>query len=148
MLDLTFWIDRLKAHVTLTGGRILGAADLHGVFRYDRSTQNRHPSIPIPAVCVLREDESAGPNERLQGPVRQRIRYRVSVVSMVRNVRDPRGEAADDDLQPLRGQILSALIGWTPPDAETPVEFAAGRRLAFDDQVLMWGDVFTTYGWR
>ena len=138
MIDLAHWIERLSMRVPTLAGRVAGAADLAAA---------AEDAVAPPAAWVLREDEQAAPNERLQGPVRQRLRCRVSVVLAVENVADARGEAADADLLALRRAVFAALIGWTPPGAETPVELAAGGRLGFDDQILWWGDLFTTYTW-
>lgn len=134
-MDLAPWLHRLDLCVPQVSGRIFGAADL-------AAAAGARPRVP--ALFVLREDERARPNERLQGPALQAVRHHVSVVAAVRNVRDPRGEAADAELLSLRQEVMAALLGWIPPDCQTPVEYAHGRRLGFDDQVLWWGDVFAT----
>lgn len=90
-----------------------------------------------PAAYVLHSAESAGANTRVNA-VAHRVTAQFSVLLAVRNLRDPKGDAAVDECEDLRSQVRAALVGWQPtPDSEQ-IELGGGELLSFDDQVLLW----------
>lgn len=97
----------------------------------------------VPAAFVLPMSEEAGQNEIIGG-VQQAVRMRFAVMVAIRNVADPRGEAAIDELVAARSAVLDALINWLPAGATQPIEFGGGQVAAVTDRYLWWQDEFTT----
>ena len=130
-MDIQPIIDRLKNG--LAGMRkVGGAADLAAV---------QAGKIPAPSVFVLPATERAA---GAQSTVHiQRKHATFSVVLAVSNKSSAQGDAAVRDLEPLRKQVETLLLGWAP-DGFDPFDFTAGHLVSFDDQVLIWMDDFQT----
>lgn len=138
-MDLSPILARLQDQ--LTGFKRIGsAADLESL---------GHGAAPTPAAYLLPLAESAEDNA-LIGGFDQRLSVQFAVIVAVSNKQDAAGAAAMGDLEPLRAQIHSALLGWAP-DASTgePVGFVSGHLVSFENAQLWWMDEFhvTTY-WR
>lgn len=139
MLDLEQVIARLEAMESAPGTKLFrqvgGAADLASL----KGVVRKHP-----AAFVLPESERSDPP--LAGSTLQTQATRFSVVLVVKNRRDPRGEAAQQEFKPVREILLSSagLLGWTPDSAATCVIHAAGDINDFDDASLYWIDAFET----
>lgn len=67
-----------------------------------------------PAAYVLVEEEQSGDNERMTGPVLQRVEADIAVVIITRNVSDAIGGAAAGDIDALKAVVRKALIGFVP----------------------------------
>ena len=67
----------------------------------------------------------------------------LGIVMAVRNVADPKGNAASVDMEALRIAVRTALLGWNATGTD-PFEFAAGGLLAFRDGHLWWQDSYRT----
>jgi hypothetical protein len=66
------------------------------------------------------------------------------VLYVVSNLRDVPGQAALDDLEPLRRAVKRALTGWTPSRRYEEVRFFLGELAQMEgDGKLWWGDEFT-----
>jgi hypothetical protein len=138
LFDLSLVRARLKAEAP--GLRIVaGAADLAAL--------RDAPPLVLPAAYVLPLSESPGRSTSGTVLVSQRNAVRFAVVLAAANLRDARGEAAQDDLRVARESALAALIGWEPDPAIEVIEFAAGRLVSLSDQVLWWQDEFLTAHW-
>ncbi|MFZ4537820.1 phage tail terminator protein [Propionivibrio sp.] len=131
-MNLAPVLARLKSQ--LTGFVVIGgAADL-------QSIDNDAP--PAPSCFLVMTSEVAEDNTLLGG-YEQRLTIGFSVVLVVSNVADATGSAAMGDLEALRSQVKTALIGWPPePAIGEPVRYAAGHQLRFDDGLLWWADEF------
>lgn len=135
-MDLSPILARLQAGSTgiVAFGR---AAD------FTSASQNLRQKTP--AAFLLNLAERAGQNQYI-GVVGQLLTARFGVVLAIQNLRDPQGEAAQDDLEPIRIAVRSALLGWTPDSADSPCVCSGGRLLALHANVLWWQDDFeTTY---
>lgn len=97
-----------------------------------------------PSAFVLETSNRALPNES-GSLVSQLVEVRFGVIYAVRNLRDPRGDAAKLDLQVLRQAVINSLHGWKETGTDNlPTEYAGGQVLSLDDQVLWWQDDFLT----
>lgn len=91
-------------------------------------------SVPVamPAAYVLIEAEASGQNARATGgPVLQRCEADVAVIIITANVSDATGGAAAGDIETLKRQVRTALIGFVPASSDdgTPVEHISGELL-------------------
>ena len=120
--------ERLRAE---TGREVFGAT------RLAAAEKDRHRD----AIYVIFLGRTASDN-RLQTSVRQTVTISMGVVTALKNVRDKRGEAALGEVEEVTSEILLALLGWTPPDADGPVFFRAGRVAAFTAPTLFWQDEY------
>ncbi len=98
----------------------------------------------VPAAFVVPLMDSATPNRMLSGAVEQRVAERFGVILAVSNVRDQRGQAANEDLEGVRKSVIAALLGWQPAAGYDPVEYGGGRMLSLINPVLWWQLEFTT----
>lgn len=139
-MNMTPIIDRLVAQVAVLKS-VEGAAALADAMadgpRY------------LPSAFVIEETEKPGENELVQA-VHQEVVVTFLVVYVLGNVRDTRGDAASDDLEPLRNPTIAALLGWMPAGAETAIEYGGGELVDLDaNKNLWWQDRFkTTYSLR
>jgi len=104
------------------------------------ASETEPPATPAAYVMLLREVPS--PSE-VEGCVIQQIGVRIGVVYAIKNVADVKGAAAQVDLKALRAAGQTALLGWSPTDAE-PLERGPGNLLAFKNRVLWWQDEYLT----
>lgn len=125
---------RLSSQVA-TLKKVGGSADLTSA---QQDLKNK-----LPAAYVVENRETPGPNE-IVTLVSQRNATRFSVVLALQNLRDPRGEAAQQALRPIRVSIITALLGWPPGPEYDVCLFGGGRLLKLDDGVLWWQDDFVT----
>ena len=124
---LADWRARLAER---TDFHALGAAD------FGRARQD----VRRDTLYVMYTSED--PDVRRETVPNQLHRYGVSVVLAIRNSRDPRGQAALDDVEERREPVLRALIGWTPPGASGRVSFSGGRLRDISADGLWWEDRF------
>lgn len=134
-LDLSLWIQRLKDQATVLKD-VGGAAQLSAARTSLRVT---------PVAFVVPADDSPAGGPGVPEPViHQFVHTTVKVVLAVKNVSDPTGQAALDELHPIRVAVWDALIGWKPPGAELVVQYGGGRALLFGDATLWWEEAFKT----
>ncbi|MCC7413318.1 MAG: hypothetical protein IT495_17010 [Gammaproteobacteria bacterium] len=126
-------IARLRTEVSALRD-VTGAADL----RAAGITLKRWP-----AAWVVLTGEQAQANQ-LATAVSQRVVATVGVVLGARDVSDATGTAAREALEPVRGAVRAALLGWAPDAEYEPCVLRGGRLLAFGDAVLWWLDEFDT----
>lgn len=99
----------------------------------------------FPALFVIPLADSAAPNSLAGQALSQKVTERFGVVSAVRNVADATGEHALNDLQGVRTQIKSKLLGWVPNAECEQVTYLGGNLVKLDnDAVLWWLDTFET----
>lgn len=134
-------IARLRATIGPDGSGIL--RHVAGAAEY-AALDAPPPQARQPAAFVLPLAEVAGPNGLATGPVRQRITATIGVVLLATSLRDPRGEAAADQLGPLCAALRAALIGWQPTVEHDPIEFRRGALVDITEGTLAWQDQFET----
>jgi hypothetical protein len=123
-------IERIKA---LKAFKFVGGAADRAVIKNFSQT--------VPAAYVWPETNDAEGGE-FASDNSQMIRDVFTINFIVRNVRDPRGEAALEEIEALRIKVMDSLIGWVPPNGFTDFRFLRGRRVGFNDQALEWCDYF------
>ena len=96
-----------------------------------------------PAAYVFALEEKPGGND-LANEVEQIVQVRFAVLFAVRNVADPRGEAARRDLQVLRDAVRPQLLGWMPPSCSNVCTLGANNLLRFHDGHVWWQDSYLT----
>lgn len=133
-MDTAPIIERLRARLAAaqSGVRLVGgAADLGAA----------EATAPVtPSVFVMPLSDRASEPEMI-GLHLQRVEQTFSTILVIANRRDARGGAAVDELEALRAQVRTALLGWVPVPAEGEgVAYAGGRLLKFADQRIWWGD--------
>ncbi|MAN51214.1 MULTISPECIES: phage tail terminator protein [unclassified Marinimicrobium] len=97
----------------------------------------------VPGAYVVLTRERPDNQEPRGG--RQRAIVTLGVVVAVRNYRDVTGGELKDALNPILNGVRNALIGWTPPEqGARPMKWAGGDVIDYDDNTLLWGDVFQT----
>jgi hypothetical protein len=136
LLDLAHWVDRLKAECPIFGGRVFQAIP------DDELSIDQHES-PV-AFIYLAGDKSE--ESKLINRTRQRMFSGVAIELAVRRTAtqtDKFNEAASITIRLARTEIFTALIGWQPPDAASPVEHIAGE-LKKEKKALRWADTFNT----
>ncbi len=123
--DLTALVEaRVRAEVTALRGRVQGAADLAALIERDVLPQRR----PYAFVVDLGEDATPpGPGTMI---FRQRVTSLVGVVLIEDKAGDVKGAAARAALTPLVTAVRDALVGWTAPGVDWPVEYRRARLLA------------------
>lgn len=101
------------------------------------------PDSRRPAAFVVPLSEVAGPNV-LVNAVRQRVAAQLGVVFAVGSLRDPRGEQARLDLEAVRAEARTALLGWAPTASHDPFEFLRGDLVDLRDGVVWWQDRYSS----
>lgn len=97
-----------------------------------------------PAAYVLAATESSQENSLSAGAVSQVVSATFSVVIAVANYQDASGKAGHDALQALRGDLMTALVGWQPASATDVVTHVQGSLALYNDSTLWWEDIFRT----
>ena len=134
LFDCQWIISRLKTEVS--GLKLVaGAADLASASADLKQT---------PSVFVIPVGDRASGNRTGTMIVSQNNVTRFAVILAVQNLRDPRGEKAQDVLLPIRTPVMEALHGWQPDAEFDPIEYAQGRLLRMTNQVLWWQDEYLT----
>jgi len=99
------------------------------------------PRERLPAVYVIPIADDAGRNTVVTA-VRQVASSTVGLVYAIGNLRDPRGQAAAQQLETLFDAGRGALVGWKPAEGYGAFTFQRGRAVAFRDSVVWWQDEF------
>jgi hypothetical protein len=74
--------------------------------------------------------------------VAQERMFDFSVITVMSNLRDARGEAAQDEMNELLDPTRKALVGWVPGEGFDPIEANGGQVFEFKDGQLWWQDRF------
>lgn len=99
-------IVQLKTFAPIFNGNIAGAAD-YSVGVRDQTW------MPLPAAYVIYGDSEAEPNTSMN-ELYQRVKETISVVVVVDNSADRRGQEAASNLDIIRASIRSSLLNWRP----------------------------------
>jgi hypothetical protein len=101
------------------------------------------PVARQPAAYVMPLGGSPGANT-LAGSIRQRMQESVGVVVLLGNLRDARGDAAMDAIEPVYRAIRTALVGFVPEPGYEAMQLGPARLLDFADGVIAWQESFST----
>lgn len=97
----------------------------------------------MPAAYVLPLQEV--PVRREADALPQIVEVTIGIVlAVAAEHADPTGAGAVLRIAPVRRAIRQALMGWTPPGAESALAFAGGDLLGVEQGGLWWQDSFTT----
>jgi len=137
-MDLDNVITRIKDNIPEL--RTVGGSVEIAVAREDLRT--------TPAVFVLAATEGSEGNTFGTGGVSQRVTVTFSIVLAVSNYQDSTGKAGHDALQAIRADLMTTLLGWTPPDMVVECEHVQGNLSVYNDSTLWWQDTFKTEFYR
>ena len=130
MLNLAHWIQRLQADPAVEFD-IHSAAALAAAQR-DKGEKGRD------GIYVVPLSDQATEVNNITGLLSQWATVRVGTVLSIRNRRDKRGSKGVDEVYAARLAVRNALLGWTPPDAEEPVQVRNSRLLQMDTEGTIW----------
>lgn len=122
----------------------LMSADLHtieGAAAFAAVLEAQSFNAPSAYLVPLAEQ---GEPSQTYNPVMQRRGMQFGVIWVVQNLYDAQGEAAQTELVAIRDQGFASLIGWEPDGNHEPVQFVRGDLMDFNNQFLLWQDVFAT----
>lgn len=128
-------VDEIKARLNISGtpfALVEGANELAGVI-------DRPPNTP--AAYVFISGETSAANERINGPVLQRMSTDISVVIITENSGSPEDVARD--IEQLKKFGRNQLLGFTPTEAD-PLEHIVGKIQQVKDGMVWFEDVFGT----
>lgn len=131
-------VEHLRQHCHSFEQRIAVALD----FDPDRGQLQ----MDAPAAAVMPDGDDAQPPIS-QNVAVQEITDRFAVVLIVRTASKQRGDKSADDIHLLRAEIWRALIGWSPGDSYSPVEYVGGEVISMNRNItyynLSFESVFT-----
>jgi hypothetical protein len=110
-----------------------GAAELNAV---------KDAPTTTPAAYVLTAKEASGENTRATGPILQLTERDITVAIAVRNMADPRGDAASTDLESIKSWVRGQLIGFVPSDMQQPITHVAGE-ISFSPSAVWFEDTYS-----
>ncbi|MEM6381651.1 MAG: hypothetical protein AAF739_03180 [Pseudomonadota bacterium] len=99
-------------------------------------------NLGSPSAYLFAKDEASGDNERMTGPVLQRLESDVAVVIVVQNVTDAVMGAAADELEPLKTYVRSKLIGFVPDGLDEPIVHVSGQLITAANSTVYFEDVY------
>lgn len=99
----------------------------------------------MPAAYVFVKEEAARPNERMTGPVLQRLEQDIAVVLITENLSDTHGAALGEDLESLKANVNGALLGLVPTNSDdgSPLEYVSGAVLRMQGGVVWHESIFS-----
>lgn len=125
-------ITALRSRAKTFDGRVFGAADWKSL------PQKVNPDQPAAYVIPTREE--AGELESVNG-YRQTVTNVFSVVVIVDNTRDERGQNSIRQLNLIEKELFKSLLGWerrTATDDFSPIVFESGYLVDRDSARLVW----------
>lgn len=107
--------------------------------------ESRQPATP--AAFVIVAEEAAAENERMTGPVLQRVEADIDVLIIDDNLTSARMGDAASDIEELKAFVRSRLIGFVPAGGSEPLSFVSGKLLRAKGGTIWHADTFglTTY---
>jgi len=133
MLDYCLWQQRLDQSFNHIVKKVGFASDIKAVLA--------NAIKKSPSIFVIPKDERATDSDST-ARTRSLITGGVDVLLICADFSDAFGGKASIGLHDLRKQIFDVLVGWTPQDADTPVHFRSGKRMAMHKGLLIWADTY------
>lgn len=122
MIALAPLVARLKA---------AGFAQVEGELELSRADA---PPASGQALFVVSEGETAEPN-RTTGIIDQAITERLAVL-VVTKARPRDKSGTGDAVRDAVGQVKTALVGWTHPEASRPLDYTGSQTLSVDGHLV------------
>lgn len=113
---------------------------VEGAAAFQAAAESNPKVTPCAFVIPLEEN----PLQRSTDVLIQRVWAKVGVILVVRNLKDPKGAAAQEDMTALRNAVKAQLFGWQPASGYDPLERGSGHLLAFRDGHMWWQDIYQT----
>lgn len=133
MLDYRLWQGRLHDEIGDDVKKVGYATDVQSVLK--NAVKNS------PSIFVIPKDEKAT-NRDTTARTRSMMTGGIDVLMIAADFSDALGGKAIDGLHELRKKIFNVLVGWTPADADLPVHFRSGKRMAMHKGLLIWADTY------
>lgn len=135
-LDLDPVFARVRAEVPPLRA-VEGAAEAEAAIAAGR--------VAPPVTYVLLASESAQRNRTATRTFVQQAEAVFGLLTVVRNYRRADlGDSGREDLQAILQAQRAALVGWTLPGQDHPIEFHSGRLFRLIGGAIWWQDVFRT----
>jgi len=129
-MKLTPIIAALRARVPYFANRVAGAAQFKNLPEVGK--------LALPAAYVVPGDDSPAEQKSLTD-YWQDIRESFSVIVMVSNSRDERGQCASYDVvHDVRQMLFKALLGWNPEPDGNPIIYDGGTLLDLNRHELIY----------
>ncbi|MGG2139909.1 phage tail terminator protein [Symbiopectobacterium sp. RP] len=129
-MKLTPIIAALRTHCPYFENRVGGAAQFKSLPETGK--------LRLPAAYVVPGDDAPG-EQKSQTDYWQDLRESFSVIVMLSNGRDERGQwAAFDVVHDVRHMLFTALLGWEPEPGGNPVTYDGGTLLDLNRHELMY----------
>lgn len=129
-MKLTPIIATLRAHCPYFENRVAGAAQFKNLPEVGK--------LRLPAAYVVPGDDTPGENKS-QTDYWQELKEGFSVIVMVSNDRDERGQfAAYDVVHDVRQVLFKALLGWNPEERGSPITYDGGTLLDLNRHELIY----------
>lgn len=94
-----------------------------------------------PSVFVMIREEASGENERLNGPVFQRMETDVAVLIRVANLAGTAGGITD--IEALKAHARGKLVGFVPAGCDEPVTHISGELVKAAGGEVWWEDLYS-----
>lgn len=134
-MKLTKVIGALRRRVALFEGRVAGAAEFKNLPDVGK--------LPMPAAYVIPNEDTTG-DQKTQTDYWQDLTEGFSVVVVLSNLRDERGQAAGyDAVHDIRAMLWRALLGWSPESDGNIIQYAGGEIIEMDRARLYYRFDFT-----
>lgn len=88
-------------------------------------------ALPVPCAFVVPLDDNPEDNKS-QNQVRQALTDSFAVVVALSNVADERGQGAAHEVDDLRSELWSALLGWRPAEEYDGIAYEGGSVISLD----------------
>jgi hypothetical protein len=134
-------IARIKGQVADLNDRVAEAADLAELI------EKRALPAQFPAAFVLWAGDRPKPDD-MMNIVRQEVTETFSVVVVIKKAGDTTGTKGSAAIgRALRGDLISAMVGWQPSPNHDPCEYAGGRLLGLQAGAVFIQVDFLTRWW-
>lgn len=142
--DIQQWIARITDQVPMLN-EVGGAAELDSAYR--RSEQEQDWAFPSPSAYVLLLRDIPITQTATTVCTIQQMRTTLGVLIAINSTkvyaqREPAGHEAMIEIQPVRDQVMTALLGWAPDPNTTPALAAGGEVRNFSNGLLFWLERF------
>lgn len=98
-----------------------------------------------PAAFVMIREEASGENERLNGPVFQRMETDVAVLIRVANLAGTPGSVPGGvtDIEVLKAHVRGKLVGFVPEGCDEPVTHISGELVKAAGGEVWWEELYS-----
>ncbi|WP_051299239.1 phage tail terminator protein [Marinobacterium litorale] len=126
--------------------QVAGIDSVEGAAEY-AAVKDLRTIRPGTAYVVLAGEKAKDSPDSVAGDRRRGKRQALCTFGVIicgRNYRGRTGKTALQDISPLIGSVREALEGWVPVKPFQPIAWLQGDVMDYDQERLLWIDVFTT----